>query len=110
MRNARKNLFRRSAKVQNYVVNVPGVTQAQANATAQNLLKTISMQEKKLIAELAGDCILTPRSVLQLIGTGPRWDQIYYPYMIQRKLSFEEGFSMSVEAKNHNPNTEVDIT
>lgn len=99
----------RGTKKQKYIASVSGVTQEQAAQTAQHVALELSLHEKTFSAELAGDLILTPRSVIKLSGYSPRLDQLYYPVSIIRRISFDGGFGMTVDAKNHDPNTQVDL-
>lgn len=99
----------RGQKRQKYIASVSGITQEQAAQMAQNMALELSLHEKTLSVELSGDLILTPQSIIKVTGFSSRWDQLYYPVTINRRISYEGGFSMSVEAKNHDPNTQVDL-
>ncbi len=65
----------------------------------------IIAHEMKLRARLPGDNVLTTKNVLRVEGTGTAFDQIYFPNAITRAMSLDEGYTMTIEAKNHNPDT-----
>ncbi|KVC65526.1 hypothetical protein WI72_33670 [Burkholderia ubonensis] len=54
----------------------------------------------------AGNDSLDTASVVQLLGTGTSWDQMYFPESITRRLGFEEGYTLELNAKNHNPDSQ----
>ena len=60
-----------------------------------------------LNVSLPGDNRLTTRAMVQLVGTGSGWDQMYYPDAVTRHVSFEEGYRMDLRAKNHSPQSTV---
>jgi phage protein D len=88
-----------------YTRTIPNLTQDQADLKAKELYAAIVAHEMKFSAELPGDVILDTTSVIQVTGTDTAYDQTYYPDVITRHLSFEGGFTMSVSAKNHAPDT-----
>lgn len=96
-----------TGSAQTYNYTYPNLTPEQALQKAQQLLQEISKHEMKLSAKLPGDNILNKSQIIQLIGTGTAWDQTYYPDGIRRELSVQEGYSMTVDAKNHSPITET---
>ena len=63
--------------------------------------------KKCLLARLPGDNLLTTRAQVQLIGTGTAWDQNYFPDTVTRHISFEEGYTMELRAKNHSTQSTV---
>lgn len=74
-------------------------------AYAQARYKEIIAHEMKLHARLPGDNLLSTRTLLRVDGTGTAFDQTYFPNVITRQMSMDEGYTMTVEAKNHNPDT-----
>ena len=62
--------------------------------------KELSQHELRLSATLPADNLLTATAILQLQGTGTDFDQIYYPESVTRYMSVNEGYSMTVSAKN----------
>ena len=55
------------------------LSQAQAQQLADSQAEEITRHERLLTASLPGDNMLGTRTMVQLIGTGTAWDQLYYP-------------------------------
>lgn len=83
-----------------YHFHVPGLTQDQAVAHAKALYEKIVAHMVKLEADLPGDGILDCTKMIALRGTGTVWDQTYYPDSVKRSMSMDEGYRMTVSAKN----------
>ena len=62
--------------------------------------KELSQHELRLSATLPADDLLTANVTLQLQGTGTAFDQIYYPESVTRYMSVNDGYNMTVNAKN----------
>lgn len=92
---------------QTYVIVRPNLTPDQALQLAKSKAEEITRHERKITAVLPGDTDLDARSPLKLTGTGTDWDQTYWPDVIERNLSFEGGFTMTVQAKNHSPQSQT---
>lgn len=91
-----------------YSYSIPGLTQEQALQRAQELLRQISAHELKLAFSAPGTHALNIRTLIEVRGTGTRFDTLYYPDTITRRLAPDDGgYSMEVSAKNHDPNSEV---
>jgi phage protein D len=58
---------------------------------------------------IPGDNDLDTTSLIQLSGTGTAFDQVYFPDSITRRLSFDGGYEMTIEAKNHAPDSTVTL-
>ncbi|MGC7986037.1 type IV secretion protein Rhs, partial [Salmonella enterica] len=84
-----------------YTYTIPGLTQEQALQRAQTIYAELIAHEMKLTATLPGDNILGIDTMVQVMGTGTAWDQTYYPDSVTRRMSFDEGYSMNLHAKNH---------
>ena len=97
----------RAGKAQLYTFRRPNLTRDQAQQLAQSLLADITRHEMTLNASLPGDNILTTRTMVNLVGTGTAWDQLYYPDSVTRRLSLAEGYRMDVRAKNHSTQSTV---
>lgn len=82
------------------------LTKQQALEKAQKLIRQISAHEMNLSLRLPADNLLSNQNVIKLDGTETNFDQIYYPTNITRTIDLE-GYYMSVDAKNHQPNTEA---
>ena len=98
-----------SAGNQIYTYTYPGLSNAQALAKAQQLLQEITLNELKLSCSLPGDNKLLKSSLIQLIGTGTRFDQYYYTDTVTRNISVEDGYTMEVHAKNMDVNSQVSL-
>ena len=86
---------------QTYKIEIPGLTQAQALARAQQILKQYSLFERVIDVQMPGDPFLVFEQPITLSGTGTDWDQGYFADRIERSLSLTGGFTMSIRAKNH---------
>ena len=90
--------------VQQYSYTIAGLTPEQAQQRANQILAQLSKHEVKLSFDAPADTILTIRNTVQLQGTGTAFDQTYFPDTIHREMG--QGFSMTVTAKNHSPESE----
>jgi phage protein D len=88
---------------QNYVFYVPNLTPQQAINLANKRYSDITRHLRVIEFDVPGDAVLTPRSLIVLSGTGTSFDQSFYPDQISLKLSFDDGFTMSVTARNIPP-------
>ena len=92
-----------SGNTQDYVYPVPNLTPAAAQTAANQRLNDITRHLRTITYDAPGDTILMPRSLIQLVGTDSRFDTLYFPDRIQRKISQKGGFTMNVTAKNIPP-------
>jgi phage protein D len=92
---------------QKYIVTRPNLTQDAAQALASQKLAEFSRHERVIDVEMPGELTLTPQSLLQLDGTGTAFDQVYYPDEISRTMNVTGGFTQTVRAKNHSPQSET---
>lgn len=90
-----------------YHFTVPGLTQDQASALAQQRYNEIVQHMVKLDADLPGDAILDCSKTIIVRGTATGWDQVYYPDSVKRSMSMDEGYRMSVSAKNISADVEA---
>ena len=88
---------------QDFVFYVPNLTPQQAIALANQRYADITRHLRTITFDAPGDLVLTPRLVVVLTGTGTSFDTTYYPDTIDLKLSFQEGFCMTVSCKNIPP-------
>lgn len=95
------------AKRQVYSVVRSGLDRQGAQALAQALHKQITAHEMRMSASMPGDNLLTPKTIVRIEGTDSTFDQLYYADSVRRSMSFEGGYTMSLTAKNHNPNSMV---
>lgn len=91
-----------------YSFSKPGLSKEDALVYAQQKLSEISAHELKLAFSAPGTHALDIRTLIEVRGTGTRFDTLYYPDTITRRLVPDDGgYSMEVSAKNHDPNSEV---
>ncbi|MDQ0124710.1 phage protein D [Pseudomonas lini] len=96
-----------TSKRQVYVIKRNGLDQYAAQQLAQKIHKQITDHEMRMSCSMPGDNFLMPNTIVRQEGTGSGFDQLYYVDSVRRSLSFESGYSMSLTAKNHNPNSLV---
>lgn len=89
-----------------FVYRFANLTKQQALDKAQKLLQKISSHEMNINITMPGDNILTNQNIVKVEGTGTNLDQVYYPTSITRTIR-PDGYSMSFEGKNHQPNSEA---
>lgn len=90
-----------------YTFTFSGLDQNDAQKKANALLQDISQHEVNLSAELPGDDLLTAQTPVKVTGTGTEFDQVYYPASIQRRFSLDEGYRMSLRARNYSPESQL---
>ncbi len=96
-----------SAQTQRYRYTVPGLSQEAAQQRAQQLYQHIVSHEMALSASLPADNLLSVAQTILVQGTQTDFDQVYYPETITRVLSVDEGYRMSITAKNTSPDLEI---
>ncbi len=52
---------------------------------------------------LPGDSVLTTSLQVQVVGSGTAFDQTYWPVSVRRTLSMDQGYVMTLTAKNASP-------
>jgi phage protein D len=90
-----------------YVFTFPNMTADMAQAKATTMAQEISQHEVNVSADMPGDDLLTALTPVQVVGTGTAFDQIYYPASVQRRYSLDEGYRMSLRARNYSPETSL---
>jgi hypothetical protein len=98
-----------NSNVQQFVFSVPNLSQEQCLQYAQAKLTEITRQERVINWSEPGSTVLTPRNIVQLTGGGVMsdWQQNYFVISITREVSWDQGFVMEVQARNHSPQTEA---
>lgn len=94
---------------QQYVYTIAGLTPEQCQQRANQLLAELSRHEMRLNLSGPADNVLGKTSVIALSGTGTAFDQTYYPDVISREFSPEEGYRWTVQAKNHSSESEANL-
>jgi len=82
---------------------VPNLDHLQCQRLANSILAEISHFEMNLEADIPADNVLTSLTPVRLLGSGTDFDQTYYPASIQRRYSLEDGYRMSLRARNVSP-------
>lgn len=86
--------------LQQYDFTFTGLTQAQCDAKAQQLLDQISKHELKMEAKLPGDTIIYPWTPVVVRGTGTPFDTTYEAARIRRRFQVDPPrFEVSVHGK-----------
>jgi phage protein D len=98
-----------AANTQRYVYVIPNLTEDQALKKAQALLADLSKFERVISWAEPGQLVLTPRNMAILRGTGTNFDQSYYIDSIERRIAFEEGFTMHIRAKNRDSRSQAQV-
>lgn len=87
--------------VQIYLFQLSGKTYEFCLKYATNKYNELVSHEMKLVARLPADNKLHVSDALQVVGTGTAYDQIYFPNSIVRQMGHDEGYTMTIHAKNH---------
>lgn len=95
-----------TSPAQAYSYLIPNLTKDQATQRAQAIYNEMIKNEMRMTADLPADNVLDIMHVIPVSGTGTSFDQTYYPESINRRLSMDEGFRMSISAKNHSDEVE----
>lgn len=90
-----------------YSFTIPGLTAAEAQDRANSLLAQISKQELRVQIQQPGDIYPSKGQIIRIKGSGSIFDQAFYPFEIHRSMNLHSGFSMSILAKNHSPQSTV---
>ncbi len=88
---------------ESHVRTIPNLTKEQALQRAEAIHREITTHEMSIVADLPGDSLLTPFVMVALRGTGTPFDQFYYPENVKRTMDRDEGYRMSLTAKNRAP-------
>lgn len=86
---------------QNYLYVIGNLTQQEALQKAQAIYNEIIRNEMRMRYELPGDNALDITNVMQVSGTGTKFDQGYFPDSITRRMSADGGYTMEGTARNH---------
>jgi len=98
------------APAQNYVLILPNKTPDEALKIGQAYLSELTKHERVIHVTMPGDVLLTPRNMVQLVGTGTTFDISYYISEIERTIDFEGGFTQRVLCKNSSPRSQVTVS
>lgn len=95
--------------VQKYSYRIGNLTPEQAQKRANQILIDLSRHEMKVSVEGPADVGLVIGGVIKITGTETLFDQTYFPSSIHRLMQADGGYTWSVEAKNHSPESEPNI-
>jgi len=96
-----------TAPEQVYSYIIANLTQEDAQQRATQIYNDIIRHELKMSAELPGDNILTPNTMVSVSGTQTPFDTMYYVESVSRRMSIDSGYTMAVRGKNHSLDTSV---
>ena len=98
-----------SGEPQKISITRPNLTEDQAQKLANSILAEESRHERVIRWREPADALMTARTMCLLQGTGTSWDQVYFVASVRRQISVGSGFVMSVEAKNHTPESQAGL-
>ncbi len=78
----------------------PNLSSSDAQLLANQLLSQISGHERSLAITMPGDMILFPRMAMHLAGTATDFDGVYTICAVDRRISFQHGFTQTIEARS----------
>ncbi len=78
----------------------PNLSSDDAQLLANQLLSQISGHERCIEIEMPGDLVIFPRMTVQLAGTDTDFDGAYTISSVDRRISFQRGFTQTVEARS----------
>jgi phage protein D len=82
-----------------YVVVRPNMTADVAQGLANRIVTLMAQQGRVVTIEMPGDLTTAPRDSLAIADTGTDFDDIYMITSVERQMSFEHGFSQTIEAR-----------
>ncbi|MBV8647479.1 hypothetical protein [Paludibacterium sp.] len=91
------------AGAQLYQVVRSNLDSQRAKALATKLYQQIAVRELSLQCSLPGDNLLAPGCMVRVQGTGSGFDQLYYVESVKRSLSVDNGYVMTLSARNQDP-------
>jgi hypothetical protein len=78
----------------------PNLSSTDAQLLANQLLGQISGHERSIDIYMPGDLVMFPRMAMQLAGTNTDFDGVYTICSVDRRISFQHGFTQNVEARS----------
>lgn len=78
----------------------PNLSTQDAMTLAQQTLAQLSAHASEIMYEAPGDLVTMPRTTMMLAQTGSNFDGIYEIVEVERRISFDAGFSQSVVARS----------
>lgn len=90
-----------------YVFRLPGLTEEQAIREAETRLADLTRHHRVIYAWLPGHAEIDTRTIMEVSGTGTSFDQKYRVDEIERRVSQNGGFDMTITARNQSPGSEA---
>ncbi|MFC6520142.1 phage late control D family protein [Undibacterium arcticum] len=97
------------AQAQQFSYTFAHLTYEKALQKAQQIHDDISKHEVKLNATLPADNLIQVNNLISVVGTGTAFDQTYYPESIVREMDLTGGYTMTIKAKNHSPQSVIPL-
>lgn len=88
-----------------YTFTKPSLTIQDAEKLAESRLRELTSHQVKMHCELPADNALQTENMIKVVGCAS-FSQMYYPDTITRNFSVDGGYTMRIEAKNHDPNSQ----
>ncbi len=82
-----------------YATVQPNLTDGAAQDQAQRLLRQMAQHERSVCIEMPGDLTTKPRDLLTLTATNTDFDGVWAITGVERRLSFNHGFTQILEAR-----------
>ncbi len=78
----------------------PNLSSDEAQELADRLVSEISGHERSLVIEVPGDLVTVPRMIMALVNTATDFDGQYVACGVERRLTFDRGFTQTIEARS----------
>ncbi len=102
-----RNAAIQSGKAQEFSYVRPNLSEAEAQALANQIRADLTAKERLIEFCRPADLTLNARNMVLVQGTGSSWDTTYFVDSVSRSMGWEDGFTMRIRAKNHNPISSV---
>lgn len=90
-----------------YSYTIPGLSPQQALTRAEQLLHNITIHELRVQATMPAVNTVGKQTIIKIKQSGTIFDQDFYPAKITRTWSPQRGYLMTIDAKNHSPQSTV---
>jgi len=89
--------------VRKYTMSVVNHRPDECRDLARVLYGQYAQHEMRLEATLPADSVLSTSLQVQVVGSGTAFDQTYWPVSVRRTMSQDQGYVMTLTAKNASP-------
>ena len=92
-----------TSPAQNFSYVIGNLTKDQTQARAAAIYNEMIKNEMRISVDMPAAKVvdLDVMHRIPVTGTGTSYDQTYYPETITRRMSFDEGYRMTITARNH---------